>query len=92
MRRVAKIAVWSAAGLLSAVALAQAGIPRGAILSADEQDADAATGITIAHGNAEIKIEKMSILGRAQSIELNPVSNQNSIQGRRRVDGWARAL
>jgi hypothetical protein len=69
---------------LAALAFAEtteAGIPRGVVLIADEQDADAATGITIARGNAEIKIEKQPIAGRADSIELNPVRNEIIFKG-----------
>lgn len=51
---------------------AEAGMPRGAELSADEQDADPATGVTTARGNAEIRITAYRILGRADVIELNP--------------------
>ena len=64
------------------IAPAHAGIPRGLTLMADEQDADAATGITIARGNAEIAVENKSIRGRADQIELNPVSNQIQFTGR----------
>jgi hypothetical protein len=61
---------------------AYAGMPRGAMISADEQDADAETGVTVAHGNAEISVEKSRILGRADSIEINPGKNQILFRGR----------
>jgi hypothetical protein len=57
-------------------------LPSGAVLMADEQDGDAATGITTAHGHAELWVEKKSILGRADTIELNPASNQIRFKGR----------
>ena len=67
---------------LAAVAPAHAGLPRGAVLTADEQDADPETGVTIARGNAEIRFDKQPISGRADSIELNPASNQILFKGR----------
>lgn len=66
------IALLIAAGLALLPLNAEAGMPRGAELSADEQDADPATGVTTARGNAEIRITAYKILGRADVIELNP--------------------
>ena len=60
---------------------AHAGMPRGAVLSADEQDADATSGVTTAAGNAEIRIEAYRIVGRADRIELNPVRNEIQFTG-----------
>ncbi len=67
---------------LAAMPLAYAGMPRGAIVSADEQDANAETGVTIARGNAEISIEKSRILGRADTIEINPAAKKIQFNGR----------
>jgi hypothetical protein len=80
--RVKSVAGLSLIAVLAGIPLAQAGIPRGAILIADEQDADPQTGVTIARGNAEIKFERQPISGHADSIELNPVSNQIVFKGR----------
>lgn len=66
------IALLLAAGLAMLPLNADAGMPRGAELSADEQDADPTTGVTTARGNAEIRITAYKILGRADVIELNP--------------------
>lgn len=60
---------------------ALAGMPRGAELMADEQDADPATGITIARGNAEIRIEAYRILGRADRIDVDPGRNEIQFSG-----------
>lgn len=69
--------------LLAALPLAaHAGMPRGAIVSADEQDADPETGITIARGNAAISVEKLRILARADAIEINPAAKQIHFKGR----------
>lgn len=73
------------AGLIALLAVmppAYAGMPRGAIVSADEQDADPETGVTIARGSAEIAIEKMRILGRADHIEINPAAKHILFKGR----------
>jgi LptA/(LptD N-terminal domain) LPS transport protein len=80
--RLTSIAGLSLIIALAGIPLAQAGIPRGAILIADEQDADPETGVTIARGNAEIKFDKQPIAGHADSIELNPASNQIVFKGR----------
>ncbi len=69
-------------GIAVIATAAHAGLPRGAILTADEQDADTATGITIARGNAEIAIERQRILGRADQIEINPAGNEIRFNGR----------
>lgn len=63
------LAMLFACGLAANV---HAGMPRGATLMADEQDADPDTGVTLAKGNAEIRIDAYRILGRADQIELNP--------------------
>ena len=59
-----------------------AGVPRGLVLSADEQDADDTTGITIARGNAEVAIAAYAILGHADVIELRPQLNEILFKGR----------
>lgn len=64
---------------------ASAGIPRGAIVMADEQDADPATGVTSARGNAEIRIETHHIEGRADAIEINPARNEIRFTGNAHV-------
>lgn len=69
-------------GVVVGLPLANAGMPRGAMLSADEQDADPATGITIARGNAEITVEKSRIFGRADVIEVRPATNEIKLKGR----------
>ena len=61
---------------------AQAGMPRGAVIIADEQDADPETGVTIARGNAEISIVKSRILARADTIEIQPAAKQIQFKGR----------
>lgn len=68
--------------LLAFTALAEAGIPRGVVLTADEQVGDDTTGITIARGNAELVIERQSIRGTADVIELHPASNEILLKGR----------
>lgn len=60
---------------------ASAGMPRGAELMADEQDADPATGVTIARGNAEIRVDSYRILGRADRIDVDPGRNQIQFTG-----------
>ena len=82
MSRRVGIAFCSATAFLLTLAAAHAGIPRGAVLTADEQDADETTGVTIARGNAEIAIEPQRILGRADQIELNPATNEIQFKGR----------
>ena len=64
---------------------AHARLPHGAVLSADEQDADPQTGVTIARGNAEISVAKFAILGRADAIELHPGANEIQFKGGARV-------
>ena len=61
---------------------AEAGIPRGAMLAADEQIADEVTGTTIARGNAEITIAERAINGSADSIEVHPNLNEIIFKGR----------
>lgn len=58
-----------------------AGMPRGAELLADEQDADPGSGVTTARGNAEIRIEAYRILGRADRIDINPGRNEVQFSG-----------
>lgn len=82
MHRWPPIAMWGAVVSLAAMLPAEAGIPRGVILTADEQEADTATGVTIARGNAEISVDKRPILGHADVIELNPGKNQIQFKGR----------
>lgn len=75
-----RIAVLSAAAFAVSVN-AHAGMPRGAELMADEQDADPATGVTTARGNAEIRIESYRILGRADRIDVDPGRNEIQFTG-----------
>ena len=82
MGRYLVIAVSCAAVALALALSAEAGIPRGLSLMADDQDADPATGVTIARGNAEIKIENQPINGHADEIEVNPVRNDIQFKGR----------
>jgi hypothetical protein len=81
LKRSFNIAVCGTIALLTMLPAAHAGIPRGVILIADEQDADASTGITIARGNAELTVEKRAIHGSADVIELNPVRNAIQFSG-----------
>jgi hypothetical protein len=60
---------------------ADARLPRGAVLSANAQEADPTTGATEARGNAEIAIEAFGILGRADAIELRPASDEIQFKG-----------
>ena len=75
-----RIAVLSAAAFAVSVN-ANAGMPRGAELMADEQDADPATGVTTARGNAEIRIESYRILGRVDRIDVDPGRNEIQFTG-----------
>ncbi|MFN0219691.1 MAG: hypothetical protein ACKVP4_12855 [Hyphomicrobium sp.] len=79
-RHWATIAIALLSTLVSASATL-AGLPRGAVLTADEQSGDAATGATIAHGNAEITIPAFAIIGRAETIAIEPRSNQIRFSG-----------
>ena len=79
--RNARIVFVGLVGLVAFAPLAHAGIPRGAVLIADEQDADETTGITIARGHAEISVETQRINGRADTIELRPGVNQIVFKG-----------
>lgn len=58
-----------------------AGMPRGAELSANEQDADPETGVTTALGNAELRIDGYRILGRADRIDVDPGRNEIQFTG-----------
>ncbi len=69
-------------GVVLAATLAHAGMPRGVVLIAGSQDADDKTGITIARGDAQLHVEKRPISGRADQIEINPVSKQILLSGR----------
>ncbi len=68
--------------LAATTATAVAKLPRGAILSANEQTGDETSGSTIARGNAEIAIPDFQISGRADVIELWPKRNQILLKGR----------
>jgi lipopolysaccharide export system protein LptA len=70
------------AGFVLLTGQVNAGIPRGVMLSADEQSADETTGVTIARGNAELTVEKQPIRARADVIELRPKSNEILLKGR----------
>jgi hypothetical protein len=76
--------VIAVSGVMAVVlaAVAEARLPRGAVLSADEQDADPVTGVTLARGNAVISIATYAILGRADEIALRPASNEIQFRGR----------
>ncbi|MEQ1651284.1 MAG: hypothetical protein ABL897_02220 [Hyphomicrobium sp.] len=82
MGRAFSVGVVCGLGVLAGMPLANAGMPRGAMLIADEQDADPATGTTIARGNAEITVEKSRIFGRADVIEVRPAANEIKLKGR----------
>lgn len=82
MRRGVCRVVVGVVALAAVMPLAYAGLPRGAVMSADEQDADPETGVTIARGNAEISVEKSRILGRADAIEINPAAKHILFKGR----------
>ncbi len=64
-----------------AASSAEAGVPRGLVLAADEQIADEATGTTVARGNAELTILQRAILGRADTIEVSPPRNEIIFKG-----------
>ncbi|MBX9682903.1 MAG: hypothetical protein K2X41_03860 [Hyphomicrobium sp.] len=71
-----------AAAMIVASINAHAGMPRGAVLSADEQNGDETTGSTIARGNAEIMVPDYAINGKADVIELWPKRNEILLKGR----------
>ena len=81
MVRIARVVFVAAVSLVAFAPLAHAGLPRGAMLSADEQDADETTGVTIARGHAEISIAAQRIFGHADTIELRPRGNQIVFKG-----------
>jgi hypothetical protein len=81
LNRVLHFSVWSLIVVLAGSLSAYAGVPRGVVLIASEQDADADTGITIARGNAEISIAQRAVLGAADTIELNPVAQKILFKG-----------
>jgi hypothetical protein len=64
---------------------ADAGMPRGAQLIADEQIADETSGETRATGNAELIIKEFGIVGRAASITVQPKQNQVIFTGNANV-------
>lgn len=72
----------AAAMMFSASTGAHAGMPRGAVLSADEQNGDETTGSTIARGNAEIMVPDYAVNGKADVIELWPKRNEILLKGR----------
>ena len=76
--------VIAVSGVMAVVlaAVAEARLPRGAVLSADEQDADPVTGVTLARGNAVIRITAYAILGRADEIALRAANNEIQFKGR----------
>lgn len=67
--------------VLAFAGAADARIPRDVIIVADEQDADPETGVTIARGRAEIRVERMQISGRAETIEIRPKDNAVLFKG-----------
>ncbi len=71
-----------AAAIIVASTPADAGMPRGAVLSADEQTGDDTTGTTIARGNAVITIPEYAISGNADVIEVWPKRNEILLKGR----------
>ena len=81
MGRVVRAICVSFLAVIAVSVAAHAGMPRGAVVSADEQDADTATGVTIARGNAEIAIEAQRIRGRADTIEITPSKNEIQFKG-----------
>lgn len=72
----------AAAFALSLAPMAFAGVPRGVMISADEQSGDDVSGVTIARGNAELTVEKHPIHARADVIELRPKTNEILLKGR----------
>lgn len=65
---------------------AYAGLPRDVELSADEQLADEATGVTIARGNAVLTVRERQIAGQADVIELRPKLNEILFKGRAKLN------
>lgn len=62
-------------------AAARAGLPTDVVLSASEQDADDAMGLTIAKGDAEIVAAGRDIRGRADVIEVWGKGNKVVFRG-----------
>lgn len=73
-------------GLGAVASVAKAGIPRGAILIANEQNGDITTGETIARGNAELIIPERKVSGKADTIELSPQRNTIVFRGHAVID------
>lgn len=71
--------------LIAVPALAEAGVPRNMMLSADEQLADENTGVTIARGNAEVTVGTHRIHGTADVIEVRPKINEILFKGRAKL-------
>ncbi len=61
---------------------AHAGMPKGAMLIADEQTGDETTGETIARGNAELTIAVRGVRARADEIAIRPGRNEITFTGR----------
>lgn len=78
-------AIISALAVLMSTTSAMAKLPRGAVLSADDQSGDVASGSTIARGNAELSIGEYAITGKADVIELWPKRNEVVFKGRANV-------
>jgi hypothetical protein len=81
VRRIPNIPAISLGFVLTGFLPAYAGVPRGVVLIASEQDADPETGITIARGNAEISVAQRAVAGAADTIELNPVAQKILFKG-----------
>lgn len=66
---------------LATASVADARLPRGAVLSADEQSGDVTTGATVARGHAEITVPAHAIRGSAETIEIDPSRNEIRFTG-----------
>ncbi len=82
MRRISLCLVLALAATCGSAYMTLAGVPRGLTLAADEQIADETTGETIARGNAELNVEKHSIRGTADTIEVRPKIDEVLFVGR----------
>ncbi len=82
MRRISLCLVLALAATCSSTYMTLAGVPRGLTLAADEQIADETTVETIARGNAELSVEKHSIRGTADTIEVRPKIDEVLFVGR----------
>ena len=65
-----------------ATSTALAGMPKGAMLMADEQTGDETTGETIARGNAELTIAARAVRARADEIAIRPGRNEVTFTGK----------